>query len=145
MCNSLLKIVFTARSELRTFCFRRRQCFSYVYEISREPLNGFALNSHGRRVWSFARTSSKVKIKGQRSRSPGTKGFFLPFRLPACGLLGKMRLVMAAVWNTADHYIFGLPCGFFLSSFILFSSPNLSGRRLDVYHTSTLGVALVRI
>ena len=36
-----------------------------------------------------------------------------------------------------------LPCGFFLSSF--FSSPNLSSRRLDVYHTSTHGVALVRI
>jgi len=35
-------------------------------------------------------------------------------------------------------------CGFFfLSSF--FSSPNLRGRRLDVYHTSTHGVALVRI
>ena len=32
----------------------------------------------------------------------------------------------------------------FLSMF-LFSSPNLSGRRLDVYHTSTHGVALVRI
>ena len=30
-----------------------------------------------------------------------------------------------------------------LSSF--FSSPNLSGRRLDVYHTLTHGVALVRI
>jgi len=32
---------------------------------------------------------------------------------------------------------------FLLVSFI--SSPNLSGRRLDVYHTSTHGVALVRI
>ena len=31
---------------------------------------------------------------------------------------------------------------YFLS---FFSSPNLSGRRLDVYHTSTHGVALVRI
>ena len=41
-----------------------------------------------------------------------------------------------------------LPCGFFLSIFylsIFFSSPNLSGHRLDVYHTSTHGVALVRI
>jgi len=37
-----------------------------------------------------------------------------------------------------------LPCGFFLS-FYLFSSPNLSGHILDVYHTSTHGVALVRI
>jgi len=39
-----------------------------------------------------------------------------------------------------------LPCVryFFLSSFF-FSSPNLSRQRLDVYHTSTHGVALVRI
>jgi len=34
-----------------------------------------------------------------------------------------------------------LSCGFFL----LFSSHNLSRRRLDVYHTLTHGVALVRI
>ena len=34
-----------------------------------------------------------------------------------------------------------LPCGFFL----LFSSPNLSRRRLDVYDTSTHDVALVQI
>jgi len=39
-----------------------------------------------------------------------------------------------------------LPCGFvFLLSSSSFSSPNLSRRRLDVYHTSTHGVALVRI
>jgi len=37
-------------------------------------------------------------------------------------------------------------CGLlFLSSFSFFSSPNLSRRRLDVCHTSTHGVALVRI
>jgi len=29
------------------------------------------------------------------------------------------------------------------SFFLLFFSPNLSGRGLDVYHTSTRGVALV--
>jgi len=34
---------------------------------------------------------------------------------------------------------------FILSSSFFFSSPNLSGRRLDVCHTSTHGVALVRI
>jgi len=48
-----------------------------------------------------------------------------------------------------------LSCGFFYLSvclsvylsilLLLFSSPNLSGRTLDVYHTSTHGVALVRI
>jgi len=36
-------------------------------------VNGFAPNSHGRRVWSIARTSLKVKDKSQRSRSAGTK------------------------------------------------------------------------
>jgi len=30
-------------------------------------------------------------------------------------------------------------------SIFFYSSPNLSGRRLDVYHTSTHGVALVRM
>ena len=34
-------------------------------------LNGSAPNSHGRRVWFLARTS--LNVKGQRSRSPGTK------------------------------------------------------------------------
>jgi len=38
-----------------------------------------------------------------------------------------------------------LSCDFYLSSSFFFSSPNLGGRRLDVYHTSTHGVALVRI
>jgi len=36
-----------------------------------------------------------------------------------------------------------LPCGFYFLSSSFFSSPNLSGRRLDVYHTSAPGVALV--
>jgi len=44
----------------------------------------------------------------------------------------------------ADADIIFLPCGFSHSSFFL-SLPNLSGRRVDVYHTSTHGVALVRI
>ena len=38
-----------------------------------------------------------------------------------------------------------LPCDFYLLLSFFISSPNLSGRRLDVYHTSTHGVALVRI
>jgi len=52
-------------------------------------------------------------------------------------------IFMVALCNRADHYIFIL----FLSSFFLsfFSAPNLSSRRLDVYHTSAHGVALVLI
>ena len=52
---------------------------------------------------------------------------------------------MAALCNRGA--IIFLPCSFFLSIFylLLFSSPNLSGRRLDVYHTLTHGVALVQI
>jgi len=39
-----------------------------------------------------------------------------------------------------------VPCDFYLSfSSIFFSSPNLSGRRLDIYHTSTHSVALVQM
>ena len=53
--------------------------FLVVYEISPELLNGFAPNSQGtegKRVWSLARTSLSVKVKGQRSRSPRTKQHF---------------------------------------------------------------------
>ena len=49
---------------------------------------------------------------------------------------------MAALWNRTRHCIFAL---WFLSSSSSFSTPNLSLRRLDVYHTSSHGVALVRI
>ena len=45
---------------------------------------------------------------------------------------------MVALCNRADHYIFVLFLLLLLSSF--FSSPNLSGRRLDVYHTLAYGV-----
>ena len=42
-----------ARSELRKvlFFWRRQSVFLFVYEISRELLNGYASNSHGRRVY----------------------------------------------------------------------------------------------
>jgi len=51
---------------------------------------------------------------------------------------------MAALRSRCGHYMFAL---WFLLSFFFFfiSSPNLSRLRLDVYHTSTHRVALVRI
>ena len=50
-------------------------------------------------------------------------------------------LFMVALCNRADHYIFMLWFVLLLLSF--FSSPNLSSRGLDVYHTSAHGVVLV--
>jgi len=47
-----------------------------------EPLNGFAPNSHGRRAWSFAWTTLNVKVKSQRSRSPGTKNTLCTHNTP---------------------------------------------------------------
>ena len=62
-------------------------------EISREPLNGFATNSHGRRVWSLAWMSLKVKVKGQRSRLLGTKTAFLALSAVCVGFMfGKTSL-----------------------------------------------------
>ena len=55
--------------------------------------------------------------------------------------LNLTTVIMVALWNRAGHYIFAL---WFLSSVFFLFSPNLSGRRLDVYHTSTHDVALVR-
>jgi len=43
----------------------------------------FAPNSHGRRVWSFARTSWNVKDKSRRSESPGTKNALCTRNTPA--------------------------------------------------------------
>jgi len=48
----------------------------------------------------------------------------------------SVLLIMAALWNRAGHYV--LFCGFFFLSFFFFSSPILSRRRLDVYHTAGL-------
>jgi len=55
--------------------------------------------------------------------------------------------VLLLLWSPygIGQTIIFLPCGFFFLSFFFFSSPNLSRRRLDVCHTSTHGVALVRI
>jgi len=56
------------------------------------------------------------------------------------------NVIMAALCNRGA--IIFLCCGLFFPSFfffLFFSSPNLSGRRLDVYHTLAHGVALVQI
>ena len=71
--------VFTARSELRKVLFLALSVsFLFVYEIYPEPLNGFAPNSQEDVFGPSLRVF--VKVKDQRSRSPGTKTtFFDPF------------------------------------------------------------------
>ena len=82
----------------------------------------------------------KANVHGVRviSCSPGTV-------LLSCGLDNVdttghwdvdrySHIIMVALCNRADHYIFAL---LFLSSIFFYSSPIPSGRRLDVYHTST--------
>jgi len=61
-------------------------------------------------------------------------------------ILWFLSFFMAAVRCRGGHYVFVL--WFLLSSIfyhLSFSSPILSRRRLDVYHTYTHGVALVQI
>jgi len=61
---------------------------------------------------------------------------------------GKVWSTIALLWSPyglGQTIIFSCCFFFLLSSFFFISSPNLSGQRLDVYHTSTHGVALVRI
>jgi len=50
---------------------------------------------------------------------------------------------MAAIRNRAGHIYIFILWFLLLLSFFFFLAPNHSGRRLDVYHTSTHGVALV--
>jgi len=74
-------------------------------------------------------------LNGRFPGEPGLASYSLVFILHQ-----KKVDSMAALCNTEGHYIF---CP--VVSFFFFSSPNLIGWRLDVYHTSTHGVALVRI
>ena len=55
----------------------------FVYEISLEPLNGFAPNSHERCVWSMSLTVEVTRDKN---------GIFQPFPQSVCGLFGETSL-----------------------------------------------------
>ena len=81
---------------------------------------------------------SWLEIHLLSSNTSSTRSIFMLWFV----LLSSSFFFMVALWNRADHYIFML---WFLSSMFFFSSPNLSGRRLDVCHTSTHSVALVQI
>jgi len=68
-------------------------------------------------------------------------------RRVACVCLVDVSLVLLWSPYVIGKTIIFSSCFFFFLLLLLsfFSSPNLSGRRLDVYHTLAHGVALVRI
>jgi len=105
------------------------------------------------KVWHFVQESSS----GARSLcsilfGSGPRGCGPPPVLRRCENLRMLSscifisFFMVALCNRETIYIFMLWFVLLLSSSSFFiSSPNLSRRRLDVCHTSTHGVALVRI
>jgi len=82
--------------------------FLFVYEMFREPLNGFAPNSCGRCGLFLVGTSLKVKGQGHQ----GQKTAFSAVHAAASVrfMFGKtfFSLVMVPLWNVAGHYIFML-------------------------------------
>ena len=87
----------------------------FVYEISREPLDGFAPNSHGRRVWSLARESLKVKVKGQGHQGQKTAFSALSaacvrFVFGKTSLAQAFRIGLSATFVPRNYHY----CDFFL-------------------------------
>ena len=69
MCGTYFYVINAVLSELphasKILLLALSVTFLFVPQISREPLNGFAPNSQGTRVWSFAGMSLNAKVKGQ--------------------------------------------------------------------------------
>ena len=92
---------------------------------------------------SFRLVAKSVTLNYLERRNGVILSYFSEFGyLP--GVLRKSsrslsHLLMSSCYVIGRTIIFSR-CGYFF--LLLFSSPNLSGRRLDVYHTSTHGVAL---
>jgi len=88
----------------------------------------------------FGRATITLGI-GPHSSCPYFYGYFVQARRSIYCLHCSVSyfLIMAALRSRCGH------CIFVLFLLLFYSSPNLSGRRLDVYHTSTHGAAVVQI
>ena len=87
--------------------------------------------------------TNSVKATSQRDRNNNTQYNRFTGRRVIKNMQEKITvtvLIMAALCNRGPLYFCPV-----ISIVFFFSSPNLSSRRLDVYHTLTHGVALVRI
>jgi len=88
----------------------------FVPQISGEWLNRFVPNSHGGSVQSLTQTSLNVKVKGQRSRSPGTKNALSTLITPDSIRMVCARCKQHAAAAAADGAIRLLPGGIILSA-----------------------------
>jgi len=100
--------------------------------------------------WTYGPLTAEI-----RWRVSGTPANFRGFRVLATLLHGTLvvgvsqtlrrwTVVATYIWQ-CDHQVRHWPTFKFCLSFFFFSSPNFSGWRFHVCHTSTHGVALVRI
>ena len=107
---------------------------------------------------SFFRVSRKLGPVSWKKTFAVTGGGFLRARYASCCPTSSVKALkgnsdssaglLLAVTNIWPPYAIGQVIIFssvISSSLFFFSSPNLGGRRLDVYHTSTRDVALVPI
>ena len=80
--------------------FRRTATFLFLYEISREPLNGFAPSSHGRRTLSLARTSLKVKVN-----FGGMRAVYVWKNIFALAIMNEKSLSTRIKFGSENRYI----------------------------------------
>jgi len=146
-CCGFLVELFAARSELRNVLFLAPSVcgLKNLSNIMKYLENRWtdlrqihiedALGSSLGRVW---RSKSKIKVTRDKN------AFSAPSVAYARFTFGKTSLA-SSYGRPMEKNCPVVSSSFFLISFFFFPSPNLSGRRLHVYHTSTNGVALVRI
>ena len=115
--------------------FHPTNCLVWVLKLHDCQIQGKVCSPDS--SWSNARLLSSPSLIPTTHISPLCPKFaYLP-----CSPLQHHWDPLPSLCNRAGHYIFAL----WFVSFFFFSSPNLSCRRLDVYRTSTHGVALVRM
>ena len=134
---------------LRGSQLKRHNCGRWESFLGLADIPGMCLREFCCKMYSLGTTSQQKKPQILAIAMPSiTQSNYFCW----CSLGGTaVAIAHSLLW---PPYVIGGPLYFcpvisiyllyiFLSSF--FSSPNLSGHRLDLYHTSTHGVALVRI
>jgi len=83
-----------------------------------------------------------IYVRSTPMRPNNDSSFLLNDGLSSVSLLQRRRHILWSPYGIGRPYIFSC-CGLFFFFLSFFSSPSLSSRRLDVYHTSAHGVVLV--